>query len=98
MLDKHDTDDNNCYLKGTQSTMKSDFKKEFSYSSSKKLLSRLALIFGASILIVFASIYIYETIENLNEPVRSLNKEYNWPCVSDFLHLLWQLPLTIVFF
>jgi hypothetical protein len=76
-----------------------DFKKtNFKSSSSNSFLSRLAMAFGGSVLAVFICLQTYQTIEAINEPVRSLNKDYEWPQVSDFLHILWQLPIVIVIY
>ena len=65
-------------------------------TSGKSFLSRLALCFAVSVIGMLGCIYIYETVESINEPVRSLNKDYKWPCLSDFVQVLWELPLTIV--
>lgn len=76
-----------------------DFKYEDLNNNSskyKRLLRNIVLLFPVSILIVCTCIYTYVTVEKINEPVRSLNKNYKWPCIFDFVHLIWQLPLTIV--
>ena len=78
-------------------TIRQDFKVQSRrYSSSNSLLSSIAFFLGSLVVIVFLSICVYEKIESINEPVRKLNPEYRWPCVSDFLDLFWQLPMTVV--
>jgi hypothetical protein len=65
-----------------------DFKKE--------TVANTTFYFGASIISVLVCYNTYMVIEAINEPIRSKNKEYEWPCLSDFVHLLWELPLTIL--
>ena len=76
-----------------------DFKNENIINKSfslKKLITRSIFYFSLSIIAAYISFYVYITVENINERVSSKNKDYYWPCISDFLNLIWELPLVIV--
>ena len=80
--------------------LKKDFKNESNVKkpilTPIKIVSNIIFFLIFSLASVFVSWYTYILVESINDPIRSTKKDYQWPSISDFSHLLWELPMTIV--